>query len=231
MVESLLYPANPGKHFWANVMFECISLVSYNVIAPKPYVAPTSNSTDPLGLKQEAVEHLSSCLSKSKQRETQLSIEGGGADNEISKKPHKSPEDLMDTASHLIIVYNMVCAHTKVEVNGIKGKLTNSKKNEAIKDLLTCHKNLGINQICYGILVAFCAAGIRGLMVCSDDCRTSSVKGALSLIDISKKLSEGKNLVEPVWLRSNKYLCSLLNTSFFSLESFSPTVPLRFELA
>ncbi|MBW0591103.1 hypothetical protein O181_130818, partial [Austropuccinia psidii MF-1] len=99
----------------------------------------------------------------------------------------------------------MVRAHTKVEVNGIKGKLTNSKKNEAIKDLLMCHKNLKINQICYGILAAFCAAGVSGLMVWSDDWRTSSVKGALSLIDISEKLSEGKNLVEPVWLRTNKF--------------------------
>ncbi|MBW0546927.1 hypothetical protein O181_086642 [Austropuccinia psidii MF-1] len=87
---SLLYTANPAKHFWANVMFESISLVSYNVIAPKQYVAPTSNLTDPLVLEWGAVEYLASCLSKSKQRATQLSIEGGGADNEISTKLHKN---------------------------------------------------------------------------------------------------------------------------------------------
>ncbi|MBW0561856.1 hypothetical protein O181_101571 [Austropuccinia psidii MF-1] len=143
-------------------MFESISLVSYNVIAPKPYVAPTSNLTDPLGLKQGAVEYLASCFSKLKKRETQLSIEGGGADNEISTKPHKNLEDLMDKVIHLMIVYNMVHAHTKVEFNGIKGKLTSLKKNEAIKDLLMCHKNLGLNQICYGILAAFCAVGTFG---------------------------------------------------------------------
>ncbi|MBW0521078.1 hypothetical protein O181_060793 [Austropuccinia psidii MF-1] len=123
MVLSLLYPANPVKHFWENVMFESISLVSYDVIAPKPYGATTSNSTDPLGLKWGAVEYLASCLSKLKQCATQLSIEGRMADNEISKKPHKNLEDLMDTVIHLMIVYNMVHAHTKVEVNGIKGKL------------------------------------------------------------------------------------------------------------
>ncbi|MBW0509252.1 hypothetical protein O181_048967 [Austropuccinia psidii MF-1] len=106
-----------------------------------------------------------------------------------------------------------------------------AQKNEAIKDLLTYHKNLGTNQICYGILAAFCAAGVCGLMVCSDDCRKSSVKGALSLIDISNKLSEGKDLVEPVWLGTNKYICNLLNKSFISSESFNPTVPLRFEFA
>ncbi|MBW0492536.1 hypothetical protein O181_032251 [Austropuccinia psidii MF-1] len=145
MVQRLLYPANPVEHFWANVMFESISLVSYDVIAPKPYVAPTSNSTDPLGLKWGAVEYLASCLSKSKQHATQLSIECGGDDSEMSTKPHKKLEDLMDTVIHLMIVYNMVHAHTKVKVNGIKGKLTSSKKTEAIKDLLTCHKNLGIN--------------------------------------------------------------------------------------
>ncbi|MBW0583557.1 hypothetical protein O181_123272 [Austropuccinia psidii MF-1] len=206
-------------------MFESISLVSYNVIAPQPYVAPTSNLTDPLGLERGAVEYLASCLSKLKQHATQLSIEGGRADNEISTKPHKNLEDLMDTAIHLMIAYNMVCAYTKVELNGIKGKLTNSKKNEDIKDLLTCHKNLGINRICYGIL------GVCGLMVCSDDWRTSSVKGAVSLIDISEKLSEGKNLVEQVCLHTNKYICNLLNKSFFSSESFNPAVPLRFEFA
>ncbi|MBW0571004.1 hypothetical protein O181_110719 [Austropuccinia psidii MF-1] len=128
MVQSLLYPANPAQHFWASVMFESISLVSYDVIAPKPYVAPISNSTNPLGLIQGAVEYLSSCLSKLKQCATQLSIEGGRADNEISTKMHKNLEDLMDTFIHLMIAYNIVRAHTKVEVNGIKGKLRSSKK-------------------------------------------------------------------------------------------------------
>ncbi|MBW0575645.1 hypothetical protein O181_115360 [Austropuccinia psidii MF-1] len=126
-------------------MFESISLVSYDVIAPKPYVAPTSNSTNPLGLERGAVEYLASCLSKLKKRATQLRIEGSRADNEISTKPHKNLEDLMDTVIHLIIAYNMVCTHTKVKVNGIKGKLTSLKQNEAIKDLLTCHKNLRRN--------------------------------------------------------------------------------------
>ncbi|MBW0504598.1 hypothetical protein O181_044313 [Austropuccinia psidii MF-1] len=128
MVQSLLYPANPVKIFWENVMFEYISLVSYDVIAPKPYVEPTSNLTNPLGLKWGAVEYLASCLSKSKQCETKLSIEVGGADNDISTKPHKNLEDIMDTVIHLMIAYNMVRAHTKVKVNGIKGKLTSSKK-------------------------------------------------------------------------------------------------------
>ncbi|MBW0486649.1 hypothetical protein O181_026364 [Austropuccinia psidii MF-1] len=209
-------------------MFESISLVSYNVLAPKPYVAPTSNSTDPLGLKWGAVEYLASCLSTSKQYATQPSIEGDGAYNEILPKLHKNLEDLMDTVIHLMIVYSMVCAHTKVKVYGIKGKLTSSK-NEPIKHLFMCHKNLGINQIFYGILEAFCATGVCGLMVCSDYWRTSLVKGALSLIGISKRLSEVQNLVDPVWLHTNKYICNLLNKNFFSSESFNPTVPLRFE--
>ncbi|MBW0492047.1 hypothetical protein O181_031762 [Austropuccinia psidii MF-1] len=136
MAQSLLYPSNPIKHFWANVVFESISLVSYNVIAPKPYVPPTSNSTDPVGLKQGTVEYLASCLSKAKQRATQLGNEGGGADNEILTKPHKSLEDLMDTVIHLMISYNMVHAHTKFKVNGIKGKLTSLKKMTPPKILL-----------------------------------------------------------------------------------------------
>ncbi|MBW0487410.1 hypothetical protein O181_027125 [Austropuccinia psidii MF-1] len=126
-------------------MFESISLVSYSVIAPKPYVSPTSNLTNPLGLERGEIEYLASCLSKSKKRATQLSIEGGGAENEILTKLNKNLEDLMDTVIHLMIVYKIVRAHTKVKVNGIKGKLTSLKKNEAMKDLLTCHKNRGIN--------------------------------------------------------------------------------------
>ncbi|MBW0593328.1 hypothetical protein O181_133043 [Austropuccinia psidii MF-1] len=129
IVQSLLYPTNPAKHFWANVMFEFISLVSYNVIAPKTYVAPTSNLTNPLGLEWGAVEYLASCFSKLKECTTQLSIEGGRADNEISTKPHKNLEDLMEKVIHLMMAYNMVCAHTKVKFNGIKGKLMSSKKN------------------------------------------------------------------------------------------------------
>ncbi|MBW0560592.1 hypothetical protein O181_100307 [Austropuccinia psidii MF-1] len=128
MVKSLLHPSNAIKHFWENVIFESISLVSYVVIARKPYVTPTSNSTNPLGLKQGQVKYLSSCLGKSKQHATPLRIEGGGADNEILTKLHKSLEDLMDTVIQFMIAYNMVHAHTKVKVNGIKGTLTSSKK-------------------------------------------------------------------------------------------------------
>ncbi|MBW0545406.1 hypothetical protein O181_085121 [Austropuccinia psidii MF-1] len=201
------------------------------MIAPKPYVTPTSNSTNPLALERGALQYLASCFSKSKHCATQVRIEGGGAENEILTKLHKNLEDLMDTVIHLMIAYDVVRAHTNVKVNGIKGKLTRLKKNEAIKDLFTFDENLGINQICYGILVAFCVAGVCGLMVCSDDWRTSSVKRALSLIDISKRLSEGKNPVELVSLRTNKYICNLLNRSFFSSESFNPTVPLRFEFS
>ncbi|MBW0539000.1 hypothetical protein O181_078715 [Austropuccinia psidii MF-1] len=128
MIQSLLYPSNPIKHFWANIRLESITLVSYDVIAPKPYVAPTTNAANPLGLKRAEVEYLSSCLSKSKQRATQLSIEGGGPDNEISTKMHNSLEDLIDIIIHLMIAYNMVRAHTKVKVYGMKGKLTILKK-------------------------------------------------------------------------------------------------------
>ncbi|MBW0572043.1 hypothetical protein O181_111758 [Austropuccinia psidii MF-1] len=42
---------------------------------------------------------------------------------------------------------------------------------------------------------------------------------------------DAKNLVEPVWLRTNKYICNLLNKRFFSSESLNPTVPLRLEFA
>ncbi|MBW0500710.1 hypothetical protein O181_040425 [Austropuccinia psidii MF-1] len=103
MVKSLLYSSNLIKHFWANIMFESISSVSYNVIAPKQYVAPTTSSTDPLGREWGVVENLPSCLSKSKQCATQLRIVGGRADNDILTDRHKNLEDLMDTAIHLII--------------------------------------------------------------------------------------------------------------------------------
>ncbi|MBW0563897.1 hypothetical protein O181_103612 [Austropuccinia psidii MF-1] len=104
MVQSLVYPSNPTKIFWANVIFEAISLVSYNVIASKPYVAPTTNAANPLGHEQGAVEYVASFLSKSKKCAIQLRIEGGGADNEILTKLNKNLEDLMDTVIHLMIV-------------------------------------------------------------------------------------------------------------------------------
>ncbi|MBW0577131.1 hypothetical protein O181_116846 [Austropuccinia psidii MF-1] len=128
MAQILLYPSNSIEHFWENVMFEFISLVSYSVTAPKPYVAPTTNSTKLLRFKWGAVEYLSSCLSKLKQHATQLSIEGGGADNEILKKPYKNLGEQMDTVIHLMIAYNRECTQTKNKVYGMKGKLTSSKK-------------------------------------------------------------------------------------------------------
>ncbi|MBW0482789.1 hypothetical protein O181_022504 [Austropuccinia psidii MF-1] len=226
MVQSLLYPSNTITNFWENGMFESISLVSYNFIAPKPYVEPTSNLTNPLGLKQGEVEYLASVLSKLKQHGTKLSIEGGEADKD-TQEPGASngySYPLDDCVQHGTCTYKDQCLWHERQTQEIR-------KNEAIKDLFSCHKNLGINQIFYGILAAFCVAGVFGLIVFSDDWRTSSVKGALSLIEISKRLSEGKNLVELVWLHTNKYICTLLDKSFFSSEYFNPTVPLRFEFA
>ncbi|MBW0519559.1 hypothetical protein O181_059274 [Austropuccinia psidii MF-1] len=91
MVQNILYPSNPIKHFWVNVMFQSIGLALHNVIAPKPYVAPTTNATNPLGVRLGAVEYLSSCLSKLKQCATKLSIEGCGAENEILTKAAQEP--------------------------------------------------------------------------------------------------------------------------------------------
>ncbi|MBW0522065.1 hypothetical protein O181_061780 [Austropuccinia psidii MF-1] len=142
MVQRLLYPSNPIKSFWANVMFESFILVSYDVIAPKQYVAPTTSPTDPCGLKRGAVEYLASFLSKLKQHATQVSIEGSGADIEISTKPHKNLEDPMDTVIHFMIAYNMVCAQTKVKVYGMKGKLTSSKKMRPSKIFWHATRNL-----------------------------------------------------------------------------------------
>ncbi|MBW0471530.1 hypothetical protein O181_011245 [Austropuccinia psidii MF-1] len=58
MVQGLLYPFKPIKHFWANVLFESISLVPYNIIAPKPYVAPTTTAANPLRLNMERLNQL-----------------------------------------------------------------------------------------------------------------------------------------------------------------------------
>ncbi|MBW0516584.1 hypothetical protein O181_056299 [Austropuccinia psidii MF-1] len=159
MVQSLLYPANPVEHFWANVMFPSIISVSYNVIAPKPYVAPTSNLTDPLGLKRGAAEYLASCLSKSKQHARKISIEGVGADNEISTKPQKNLEDLMDTVIHLMIAYNMVRAHTKVKVNGIKGKLMSLKKLGPQRSFDVSQESWNKSNLLWYILGFLCGGG------------------------------------------------------------------------
>ncbi|MBW0487617.1 hypothetical protein O181_027332 [Austropuccinia psidii MF-1] len=202
MVQSLLYSSNSIKHFDENGTFEYISLISYNFIAPKPYVAPASNLTNNIGLKQGAAEYLASCLRGS--------------------NGYSYPVD--DGIKHGTFTYKGKHLWHESQNHELK-------KNEAIKDRLACHKNLGINQICYGILASFCVAGVDGLMVCSDDWRTSSVKGALSLIEISKRLSEGKHLVEPLCLCTNKYICSLLNKTFFSSESSNPAVTLRFEFS
>ncbi|MBW0464913.1 hypothetical protein O181_004628 [Austropuccinia psidii MF-1] len=109
-------------------MFGFISLVLYNVIAPKPYVEPTTDPKTPLEPRWGQAEYLTSCLIKWKQSAIQLSIEVGGADNELLTNPQKKLEELMDKAIHLMIAYNMVRAHTKVKVYGIESETHKSER-------------------------------------------------------------------------------------------------------
>ncbi|KAI8445207.1 hypothetical protein BY996DRAFT_7995660 [Phakopsora pachyrhizi] len=129
-------------------------------ISPVKFVPQQVTTENPLSVEYALAGFLASCFSFNKNRGAILPMEG----------------------FHVLIAINMVQAHAKCQDNPAgpsssirpkrKGKASSSSiETVSSKTLQLVYKEIGLERPLYCLLMAFCAAGVRGLMLGSNNWR------------------------------------------------------------
>ncbi|KAI8459562.1 hypothetical protein BY996DRAFT_4563273, partial [Phakopsora pachyrhizi] len=117
-----------------------------------------------------------------------------------------------------------------------KGKASSSTiEKVSAKNLQLVYKEIGMEQPLYCLLMAFCAGGVRGLMLGSTNWRKCGAVESMQIIALSNeifKLKE-KDIEEPYWPRTNKYILQIIKSCFLPSESKShkPICPSWYDIA
>ncbi|KAI8459238.1 hypothetical protein BY996DRAFT_6410309 [Phakopsora pachyrhizi] len=86
----------------------------------------------------------------------------------------------------------------------------------------------------YCLLMAFCAAGVRGLMLGSNDWRKFGALESLQIITLSNEVLKlkGNDFEEPYWPRTSKYILQIIKSCFLPADpkSHKPMCPSRYEI-
>ncbi|KAI8455502.1 hypothetical protein BY996DRAFT_8686272 [Phakopsora pachyrhizi] len=122
---------------------------------------------------------------------------------------------------HVLIAINMVQAHAKCQDN--PAGPSSSIRPKRLERPLYC------------LLMAFCATGVRGLMLGSNNWRKCGALESLQIITLSNEILKlkGKDFEEPYWPRTSKYILQIIKSCFLPADpkSHKPMCPSRYEIA
>ncbi|KAI8450592.1 hypothetical protein BY996DRAFT_6490397 [Phakopsora pachyrhizi] len=158
----------------------------------------------------------------------------------------KNLDDFVDKIVHVLIAINMVQAHAKCQDNPAgpsssirpkrKGKASSSSiETVSSKTLQLVYREIGLERPLYCLLMAFCAAGVRGLMLGSNNWRKCGALESLQIITLSNEILKlkGNDFEEPYWPRASKYILQIIKSCFLPADpkSHKPMCPSRYEIA
>ncbi|CAH7685740.1 hypothetical protein PPACK8108_LOCUS20313 [Phakopsora pachyrhizi] len=235
IMQPICIPPIAQQMIWANLLFESLHLVARDIIAPVKFVPQQVTTENPLSVEYALAGFLASCFSFNKNRGAILPMEGCKANDNTIKDPaagtFKNLDDFVDKIVHVLIAINMVQAHAKCQDNPAgpsssirpkrKGKASSSSiENVSSKTLQLVYKEIGLERPLYCLLMAFCAAGVRGLMLGSINLRKCGALESLQIITLSNEILKlkGNDFEEPYWPRTNP-------------KSHKPMCPSRYEIA
>ncbi|CAH7675643.1 hypothetical protein PPACK8108_LOCUS10677 [Phakopsora pachyrhizi] len=235
IMQPICNPPIAQQMIWANLLFESLHLVARDIIAPVKFVPQQVTTENPLSFEYALAGFLASCFSFNKNRGAILPMEGCKANDNTIKDPaagtFKNLDDFVDKIVHVLIAINMVQAHAKCQDNPAgpsssirpkrKGKASSSSiETVSSKTLQLVYKEIGLERPLYCLLMAFCAAGVRGLMLGSINWRKCGALESLQIITLSNEILKlkGNDFEEPYWPRTNP-------------KSHKPTCPSRYEIA
>ncbi|CAH7670665.1 hypothetical protein PPACK8108_LOCUS5384 [Phakopsora pachyrhizi] len=235
IMQPICNPPIAQQMIWANLLFESLHLVARDIIAPVKFVPQQVTTENPLSVEYALAGFLASCFSFNKNRGAILPMEGCKANDNTIKDPaagtFKNLDDFVDKIVHVLIAINMVQAHVKCQDNPAgpsssirpkrKGKASSSSiETVSSKTLQLVYKEIGLERPLYYLLMAFCAAGVRGLMLGSINWRKCGALESLQIITLSNEILKlkGNDFEEPYWPRTNP-------------KSHKPMCPSRYEIA
>ncbi|KAI8450200.1 hypothetical protein BY996DRAFT_7402091, partial [Phakopsora pachyrhizi] len=211
---------------------------------------PIFTTENPLSVEYALAGFLASCFSFNKNRGAILSMEGCKANDNTIKDPaagtFKNLDDFVDKIVHVLIAINMVQGHAKCQDNPAgpsssirpkhKGKASSSSiETVSSKTLQLVYKEISLERPLYCLLMAFCAAGVRGLMLGSNNWRKCGALESLQIITLSNEILKlkGNDFKEPYWPRTSKYILQIIKSCFLPADhkSHKPMFPSRYEIA
>ncbi|CAH7683142.1 expressed protein [Phakopsora pachyrhizi] len=225
IMQPIFNPPIAQQMIWANLLFESLHLVARDIIAPVKFVPQQVTTENPLSVEYALAGFLASCFSFNKNRGAILP---------------------MEEIVHVLIAINMVQAHAKCQDNPAgpsssicskrKGKASSSSiETVSSKTLQLVYKEIGLERPLYCLLMAFCAAGVRGLMLGSNNWRKCGALESLQIITLSNEILKlkGNDFEEPYWPRTSKYILQIIKSCFLPADpkSHKPMCPSRYEIA
>ncbi|CAH7671379.1 hypothetical protein PPACK8108_LOCUS6153 [Phakopsora pachyrhizi] len=250
IMQPICNPPIAQQMIWANLLFVLLHLVARDIIAPVKFVPQQVTTENPLSVEYALAGFLASCFSFNKNRGAILPMEGCKANDNTIKDPaagtFKNLDDFVDKIVHVLIAINMVQAHAKCQDNPAgpsssirpkrKGKASSSSiETVSSKTLQLVYKEIGLERPLYCLLMAFCAAGVRGLMLGSINWRKCGALESLQIITLSNEILKlkGNDFEEPYWPRTSKYILQIIKSCFLPADpkSHKPMCPSRYEIA
>ncbi|CAH7686425.1 expressed protein [Phakopsora pachyrhizi] len=223
ILQPICNPPIAQQIIWANLLFELLHLVARDIIAPVKFVPQQVTIENPLSVEYALAGFLASCFSFNKNRGAILPMEGCKANDNTIKDPaagtFKNLDNFVDKIVHVLIAIKMVQAHAECQDNPAgpsssihpkqKGKASSSSiETVSSKTLHLTRKKRPL----YCLLMAFCAAGVRGLMLGSNNWRICGALESLQIITLSNEILtlKGNDFEEPYWPRTSKYILQII---------------------
>ncbi|KAI8459926.1 hypothetical protein BY996DRAFT_6756842 [Phakopsora pachyrhizi] len=249
IMQPICNPPIAQQMIWANLLFESLHLVARNIIAPVKFGPQQVATENPLSVEYALAGFLASCFSFNKNRGAILPMEGCKSNDNTIKDPatgtFKNLDDFVDKIVHVLIAINMVQAHAKFQENPsgpsssihpkCKGKASSSSiETVSSRTLQLVYKEIGFEWPLYCLLMAFCAAGVRDLMLGSNKWRKCGALESLQIITLSNEILKlkGNDFEEPYWPRTSKYILKIIKSCFLPADpkSHKPMCPSQYEI-
>ncbi|MBW0565103.1 hypothetical protein O181_104818 [Austropuccinia psidii MF-1] len=191
LVLNLVQPSQHQRQQVANILFEAIEIYMDDQSPMVTFNISDSTYSNSFSVEISAMQYLGSCFSVKK---VQLAPQRNESQEgtSITSKGISTPNltGLIDNILQLMISFNWVPAHTKVDSKTTQKICKQLVKRgvDPLQALVTIQDQMKAGRPCYNLIAAFLTGGVRGLVVCSADYNISLAKGTLQLLEISSML-------------------------------------------
>jgi hypothetical protein len=221
---SLCHPVEPMQLRWASVFFQSVALVARDISSLPVYEKP-NDPTNKLGPELAIINYYIKCI-EGPNNSSQISDTSSPSKITESKTSFVSLEKFIDSIHQMLLAFAILKARCKMN----RDTQSLAKYSSQFSSLPSEY----ISRTHYMLLASFCVSGVHGLFLTPADPKTflaSKCFLLLSVVAKVKSIQPPPDVLEPVWKRTNAYICSIINSAFFSTSGFTPTRISRYELA
>ncbi|KAI9605093.1 hypothetical protein H4Q26_003065 [Puccinia striiformis f. sp. tritici PST-130] len=212
----LCHPVEAMQMKMASIIFQAVAFVAKDISSLPVYKKPI-DSTDELGAELSIINYFIQCLKSPKATNKitdSTSTPSKGDDVKISIT---SLDKLIDNIHQMLLSFAILKARCKMHASQQVLSAYSTQWSELPEEY--------VSRPHYALLASFCVSGVRGLFMTPGDPRSIPAFKCFTLISIVAKVNKSlqplneNHVLEPVWKRTNAYICSLVNEVFSLLEA------------